>query len=112
MQSGTRAGKNIKRAIAGKPLKPFHYWDKGMMATIGWNRAVAQIGPLQLSGFLAWAIWALIHIVFLIDFRSRFSVMLEWMWAYVSRRRSARLISGELRQHERRVQEHRQPVRA
>lgn len=95
MQGGKHTGKNIRRAIADQPPKPFHYWDKGMMATIGWNRAVARIGPVQLSGFVAWAIWALIHIAFLIDFRSRFSVMLTWSWAYLSRSRSSRLISGD-----------------
>jgi NADH dehydrogenase len=95
MQGGVCAAKNIQRAIAGKPPKPFHYRDKGMIATIGWNRAVAKIGPLELSGFLAWAIWALIHIAFLINFRSRFSVMLQWTWAYISRDRGSRLISGD-----------------
>jgi len=95
MQGGEQTGRNIRRAIAGKPPKPFRYRDKGMIATIGWNRAVAKIGPLELSGFLAWAIWALIHIAFLINFRSRFSVMLQWMWAYITRDRGSRLISGD-----------------
>lgn len=95
MQGGKHTGKNIRRAISGQPLKPFHYWDKGMMATIGWNRAVAKIGPLELSGFLAWAIWASIHIAFLINFRGRFSVMLQWTWAYISRGRSSRLIDED-----------------
>lgn len=100
MQGGAQTGKNIRRAIAGEPPEPFHYRDKGMMATIGWNRAVAKIGPLQLSGFVAWAIWALIHIAFLINFRSRFSVMVQWIWAYISRSRGSRLISGETAQPE------------
>ncbi|HEV2065438.1 MAG TPA: NAD(P)/FAD-dependent oxidoreductase, partial [Thermomicrobiales bacterium] len=100
MQGGVHAARNIRRAIAGKPPEPFRYRDKGMMATIGWNRAVAKIGPLELSGFLAWAIWALIHIAFLINFRSRFSVMLQWIWAYISRDRGSRLISGEAPQLE------------
>lgn len=100
MQGGVHAARNIRRAIAGKPPEPFRYRDKGMMATIGWNRAVAKIGPLELSGFLAWAIWALIHIAFLINFRSRFSVMLQWIWAYISRDRGSRLISGEASQLE------------
>lgn len=94
MQGGVHAARNIQRTITGKPPKPFHYRDKGMMATIGWNRAVAKIGPLELSGFFAWAIWALIHIAFLINFRSRFSVMLQWIWAYISRDRGSRLITG------------------
>jgi len=94
MQGGRRAAKNIVRTLNGNDPQPFHYFDKGNIATIGWNRAVAEIGPLQLSGFLAWAIWALIHIVFLIGYRSRITVALQWAWAYVSRGRGARLITG------------------
>jgi NADH dehydrogenase len=80
--------------VKGRAPKPFRYFDKGTMATIGWNRAVAQIGPLQLSGFFAWAIWALIHIAYLINYRSRFTVMLQWAWAYMTRSRASRLITG------------------
>jgi NADH dehydrogenase len=94
MQGGNRAAKNILATIEGKPQVPFKYFDKGNMATIGWNRAVADIGPIHLSGFVAWFIWATIHIAFLIGYRSRFSVMWQWMWAYVTRNRSARLIIG------------------
>ncbi len=94
MQGGKRAGRNIARLVQGKPPQPFHYFDKGTMATIGWNRAVAKIGPLQLSGFIAWAIWALIHIAYLINYRSRFTVMLQWAWAWITRSRASRLITG------------------
>lgn len=94
MQGGRRAGKNVARLVAGEAPEPFRYVDKGTMATIGWNRAVAQIGPLQLSGFLAWAIWALIHIAYLIDYRGRAAVMLQWTWAYITRSRASRLITG------------------
>jgi NADH dehydrogenase len=94
MQGGACAAKNIVRTIEGEPPRDFHYFDKGTMATIGWNRAVADIGPLHLSGFPAWFIWATIHIAFLVGFRSRFSVMWQWFWAYVTRSRSARLIIG------------------
>ena len=94
MQGGKLAGKNVARLVKGKAPKPFHYFDKGNMATIGWNRAVAQIGPLQLSGFVAWAIWALIHIAYLITYRSRAAVMLQWAWAWITRNRAARLITG------------------
>jgi NADH dehydrogenase len=94
MQGGKRAAKNIVRTLEGKPPKPFHYFDKGTMATIGWNRAVADIGPVHLSGFPAWFIWATIHFAFLVGFRSRFSVMWQWMWAYVTRNRGSRLIIG------------------
>jgi NADH dehydrogenase len=95
MQGGRLAGENIERTLNGKPVKPFHYVDKGMIATIGWNRAVAKIGPLELSGFLAWAIWAMLHIFYLINYRSRFTVMLQWTWAYLTRERGARLIIGQ-----------------
>ncbi len=94
MQGGSCAAKNIVRSIEGEPPRDFHYFDKGTMATIGWNRAVADIGPLHLSGFPAWFIWATIHIAFLVGFRSRFSVMWQWFWAYVTRSRSSRLIIG------------------
>jgi NADH dehydrogenase len=94
MQGGRHAARNIVRTLEGKPPRPFHYFDKGNMATIGWNRAVADIGPLHLSGFLAWVLWATIHIAFLVGFRSRFSVMWQWIWAYLTRSRSARLIVG------------------
>jgi NADH dehydrogenase len=94
MQGGVRAAKNIIRQLKGQPPQAFHYRDKGTMATIGWNRAVAEIGPLRLSGFPAWFTWATIHIAFLIGYRSRFSVMWQWMWAYITRNRSARLIIG------------------
>ena len=95
MQGGRTAGKNIARALQGKPPKPFHYVDKGTMATIGWNRAVAKIGPFQLTGFLAWAIWATIHVVYLINFRSRLTVAVQWAWSYLTRSRSSRLITGD-----------------
>ncbi len=94
MQGGRCAAKNIVRTLDGKPARPFHYFDKGNIATIGWNRAVAQIGPFQISGFPAWAIWAVVHILFLIGYRSRLTVALQWVWAYVSRGRGARLITG------------------
>ena len=93
IQGGTQAGKNIVHAVRGEPLEAFRYHDKGMMATIGWNRAVARIGRLELTGFPAWVIWATIHIAYLIGYRSRFTVMLQWAWAYVTRGRGARLIT-------------------
>lgn len=93
MQQGRRAGRNIAALVAGKRTAPFHYFDKGNMATIGRNKAVAQIGPLQLSGFPAWVIWAFIHIIFLIDFRSKVTVFATWVWSYLTRGRSSRLIT-------------------
>jgi NADH dehydrogenase len=82
-----------QRSRGGAP-EPFRYRDPGSMATIGRNRAVAQIGGLQFSGFLAWLLWSLAHIYFLIGFRSRLAVALSWTWSYVTFDRGIRLITG------------------
>jgi NADH:quinone reductase (non-electrogenic) len=94
MQMGSHAAANIVSALRGEPLRPFRYRDKGSLATIGRSRAVAVIGALKLSGFVAWAAWLLIHIFFLIGFRNRFVVLFTWAWAYLTFQRSARLIVG------------------
>ena len=96
MQQGTRAGKNILRAIAGQPLEPFRYKDYGIMATIGRGSAVGDIFGLKVSGFFAWLFWIFLHIFWLIGFRNRFVVMTEWAWAYFSLQRRVRLITGEV----------------
>ena len=93
IQQGRRAADNVLRRLSGRPTRPFHYWDRGTMATIGRAAAVAVIGPFQLSGLVAWLAWLLVHIVFLIGFRNRFLVLFEWAWAYVSWQRGARLIT-------------------
>jgi NADH dehydrogenase len=93
-QGGEHAAGNIVRAVRGGPLRPFRYRDYGNMATIGRGSAVADIGPLQASGFFAWLIWALIHIFWLIGFRNRVAVMSEWAWAYATMQRRVRLITG------------------
>lgn len=97
IQEGVHAARNIERSIRGEPLLPFRYRDKGSLATIGRAAAVAQVGPVKLSGFIAWFAWLAIHIFFLIGFRNRFLVMIEWAWAYVTWQRAARLITGEVR---------------
>jgi NADH dehydrogenase len=94
MQQGTRAGKNVLRAIAGQPLEPFRYTDYGIMATIGRNAAVGDVFGLKISGFFAWIFWIFLHIFWLIGFRNRFVVMTEWAWAYFSLQRRVRLITG------------------
>ncbi len=94
MQGGKYAAKAILATIQGKPRKPFHYVDKGSLATIGRHAAVGEIGKLHLSGFLAWVAWSLIHVFFLINFRSRVLVMLEWGWLYLFHDRGSRLITG------------------
>jgi NADH dehydrogenase len=95
MQQGAHAARNILRAIAGAPLEPFRYRNYGNMATIGRGSAVADIGPVKASGFLAWLFWLCLHIFWLIGFRNRLAVMSEWAWAYLTFQRRVRLITGE-----------------
>jgi NADH dehydrogenase len=103
MQMGDHAARNVGRALRGEPLRPFHYRDKGTLATIGRSRGIALIGKLQLSGLVAWLAWLGIHVFFLIGFRNRLLVLLEWAWAYATYDRSARLIveRGRLASRER-----------
>ena len=93
LQEGEHAARTILRAIQGLPPEPFRYKDRGNMATIGRNAAIAEIGPLRLTGFVAWLAWLLIHILNLIGFRNRAMVMFQWLWAYVTYQRGARLIT-------------------
>jgi NADH dehydrogenase len=96
MQQARFVGGVIAARVAGKPSEPgFHYFDKGIMATIGRSRAVAQTGKLRLSGFPAWLAWLFVHIWYLIGFRNRLAVLLNWSWSYVTYRRGARLITGD-----------------
>jgi NADH dehydrogenase len=73
---------------------PFHYWDKGSLATIGRAAAVAQFGKIHISGFIAWLAWLFVHILFLIGFRNRVLVFIQWAWSYLTYERGARLITG------------------
>jgi NADH dehydrogenase len=93
MQEGRHAARNIARALAGEPPAPFRYRDKGILATIGRAAAVARIGRVRLSGLPAWLAWLLVHIFFLIGFRNRVAVMLQWAWSFVTFKRGARLIT-------------------
>jgi NADH dehydrogenase len=97
IQQGRAAADNVLRRLGGQPTRPFRYRDRGSMATIGRAAAVAVIGGRQLSGLVAWLAWLLVHIAFLIGFRNRVLVLLEWAWAYVSWQRGARLITGPWR---------------
>ena len=93
MQQGRYAAKSIFRAVIGHPpLPPFRYFDKGNLAVVGKNFAVLQSAGVQLSGFIAWLVWGLIHIQFLAETSLRFSVFLQWVWTYMSGKRGARLI--------------------
>jgi NADH dehydrogenase len=94
IQEGHAAARNILRAKSGMPPEPFRYFDKGFMATIGKARAVAQLGRLRMTGFLAWLSWVVVHLWYLVGFRNRLVVFLDWIWAYVISSHSARIISG------------------
>jgi NADH dehydrogenase len=95
MQMGAHAGANIVRALRGEALQTFRYLDKGSLATIGRSRGVAVFGSFKLWGFAAWMAWLLIHIFFLIGFRNRILVLIQWAWAYFTYERGARLIIQE-----------------
>ncbi|HEY2902653.1 MAG TPA: NAD(P)/FAD-dependent oxidoreductase [Polyangia bacterium] len=95
IQGGQYAARAIAARARGNPdIEPFHYVDKGSLATIGRAAAVADFGKVKLSGFFAWLAWGLIHIMFLIGYRNRLLVMLQWLWQYVTFQRGARLITG------------------
>ena len=102
IQGGRYAAKIIRAAVeaasSGKPApdRPsFRYRDKGLLATIGRNKAVADIGGWRFGGFIAWALWAVVHVMFLVSFRNRVAVMFGWMWSYLFFDRGARLITGD-----------------
>ena len=92
-QQGRAAAKNIARDLRAQPRPRFHYNNRGVLATIGRAAAVADFGRIHLSGFVAWLAWLFIHILMLIGFRNRLSVMLQWTWAYVVAQRGPRLIT-------------------
>jgi NADH dehydrogenase len=96
IQQGQHAARNILAALEGRPRQPFHYNDKGMLATIGRGAAVARIGRFKFKGFLAWLLWLFVHIFFLIGFRNRLIVMIQWAWSYITFDRGARLITAPL----------------
>src|SRR5690606_33540693 len=94
IQMGKHAARAIRAAVAGRQRPVFRYRDKGNLATIGRARAVAEIAGVKLSGFIAWFVWAFVHILYLIGFRNRIVVMLEWGWSYIWFKRGIRLITG------------------
>jgi NADH dehydrogenase len=94
IQGGRHAGKSIKDRLAGRPTKPFSYFDKGDMAVIGRAAAVANVFGLHLSGFLAWFIWVFIHLIYIVEFQSRVLVLVDWGFLYLTFSRRARLITG------------------
>ncbi|HTS36266.1 MAG TPA: NAD(P)/FAD-dependent oxidoreductase [Candidatus Solibacter sp.] len=95
IQEGHFVGRLIRDEIEKRrPRRAFHYWDKGSLATIGRAAAIAEFGKIHISGFIAWLSWLFIHIFFLIGFRNRLLVFIQWAWSYVTYERGARLITG------------------
>ncbi len=93
---GRYVAKLIRRELTSgsHPRPPFHYYDKGSLATIGRSAAIAQFGRIHISGFIAWLAWLFVHILFLIGFRNRVLVLIQWAWSYFTYERGARLITG------------------
>ena len=95
-QMGAHAARNILERLAGRPTRPFRYRDYGQLATIGRKAAVADFGWLRLSGFPAWFVWLWAHIYFLINFRNRIVVMIDWAWSYWTFQRYSRIVTKKL----------------
>jgi NADH dehydrogenase len=93
MQQGRHAAQNVLDMIDNFKPQPFHYWDKGSIATIGRNKAVADLKYIHLSGLPAWIAWLFIHIMYLVGFRNRLAVLFQWAWAYFTFNAGARLIT-------------------
>jgi NADH dehydrogenase len=94
IQQGDWVAETIARDLEHQPRRNFVYHDKGSLATIGRAAAVAQFGQFELSGYFAWLAWLFVHIFFLIGFRNRLLVMIQWAWSYLTYERGARLITG------------------
>jgi NADH dehydrogenase len=95
IQEGKATASNILRDLEGTPRKDFHYLDKGSLATIGRAAAVGEFGKVHISGFLAWLAWLSVHIFFLIGFRNRILVLIQWAWSYFTYEQGAQLITGD-----------------
>ncbi len=92
IQQGKQLGDNLVRLLEGEPMKPFKYWDKGSMATVGRNKAVVDLPKFKFQGVFAWFVWMFVHLFFLIGFRNRMVVFVNWVYNYVRFDREARLI--------------------
>ena len=101
IQEGRHAATNILHMVAGAKPQRFYYWDKGSMATIGRNRAVADLNFVHFSGFLAWLAWLFVHVIYLVGFRNRILVLFQWAWAYVTFNKGARLITRNFQAEQR-----------
>jgi len=94
MAQGRYTAQLIIKKLRGQPMAPFHYFDKGNLATVGRNKAVAQFGKIHIAGFLAWFVWVFVHLMYLVEFENRLLVFVEWVYNYLTRNRGARLITG------------------
>jgi NADH dehydrogenase len=101
MQQGRHAARNVMALIQGRKSQRFRYWDKGTMATIGRNKAVANLKFVHLSGLPAWLAWLFVHIIFLVGFRNRLLVLIQWAWAYLTFDKGARLITRNFQSEQR-----------
>jgi len=101
MQQGRHAARNILAMIDGRKTQRFWYFDKGNMATIGRNKAVADLKLIHLSGIPAWLAWLFVHVIFLVGFRNRLAVLFQWAWAYFSFNKGARLITRNFQSEQR-----------
>jgi len=101
MQQGRHAARNVLAMIQRRKPQRFRYWDKGTMATIGRNKAVADLRFMHLSGLPAWLAWLFVHIVFLVGFRNRLLVLIQWAWAYLTFDKGARLITRNFQSEQR-----------
>jgi NADH dehydrogenase len=94
MQQGRYVARLIEKRLRGEPVEPFHYWNKGNLATIGRRSAVADFGAVRFSGPLAWLAWLFVHLMYLVGFENRVLVLIKWTYNYITRNRGARLITG------------------
>jgi len=92
IQMGKLTGKNILHIVKGEPTKPFKYFDKGSLATIGRNKAVADLGKIKFQGFFAWVVWMFVHLISLLGFRNKVVVFINWVGSYISNNGGSRLI--------------------
>jgi len=95
MQQGRYVARLIGKRLRGEPVEPFHYWNKGNLATIGRRSAVADFGFVRFSGPLAWLAWLFVHLMYLVGFENRILVLIKWTYNYITRNRGARLITGD-----------------
>jgi NADH dehydrogenase len=94
IQMGTYVARTIRRRLKGEPVTPFRYFNKGSLATIGRNSAVAEVGPLKFSGYFAWLTWLFVHLLYIVEFENRLLIVVQWAYDYFTHNRGARLITG------------------